>query len=239
MRIHKLWFLVCLVFLACGPQWQPDPGPTQPDRQTEVIEAPMSTTYAGSNTFPTAVTIPSDGDTKPAASVNVAFEGLADRTQWLAARVNGNNKFLMTVNSSSGGDPVVTESFVYNTVGTTWTKSAVVLVDIPSCLIGDVLLAKLHVGSTVDGVGSFSFRMRLTNDFGGTNVDADMSGSRGAMQTDSGTSEMFPFGSMGEGIVTVDGAARVVLEIRLSTIAPGTQLDLYSGIYLEVERFRA
>jgi len=48
----------------------------------------MSTTYAGDNTnYPTAITIPSDGDNKPAASVNAALEGLADRTASLERRV--------------------------------------------------------------------------------------------------------------------------------------------------------
>lgn len=42
----------------------------------------MSSTYAGASSFPTNITIPDDGDPRTAASVNVAFEGLADRTVW-------------------------------------------------------------------------------------------------------------------------------------------------------------
>ena len=45
----------------------------------------MSTTYAGNNaSFPTDITLPSDGDAKPVSSVNAALEGLADRTAYLA-----------------------------------------------------------------------------------------------------------------------------------------------------------
>ncbi len=47
----------------------------------------MSTTYNGADTYPTSLTIPADGDPKPAASVNVAIEGLADRTTNLKGRV--------------------------------------------------------------------------------------------------------------------------------------------------------
>ncbi len=44
----------------------------------------MSTTYAGDDTnFPASITIASDGDPKPVASVNVGLEGLADRTATL------------------------------------------------------------------------------------------------------------------------------------------------------------
>lgn len=47
----------------------------------------MSTTYNGADAYPTSLTIPADGDPKPAASVNVAIEGLADRTTNLKGRV--------------------------------------------------------------------------------------------------------------------------------------------------------
>lgn len=39
--------------------------------------------YNGNDTFPTGVTITDDGDNKSASSVDVPFEGLADRTKWL------------------------------------------------------------------------------------------------------------------------------------------------------------
>lgn len=46
----------------------------------------MSSTYAGNAaSYPANITIPSDGDARDAASVNVALEGLADRTAHLDA----------------------------------------------------------------------------------------------------------------------------------------------------------
>lgn len=50
----------------------------------------MSTTYAGNpSLFANLITKPSNGDTKPAASVNTAIEALADRTAFLEARAAG------------------------------------------------------------------------------------------------------------------------------------------------------
>jgi len=48
----------------------------------------MPSTYSGSPSFPTSVTIPSDGDGPiKAADVNPGFEGLADRTVYLYNRL--------------------------------------------------------------------------------------------------------------------------------------------------------
>jgi hypothetical protein len=50
----------------------------------------MSTTYAGDpDLFADLITKPSDGDNKPAATVNTAIEALADRTAFLEARASG------------------------------------------------------------------------------------------------------------------------------------------------------
>jgi hypothetical protein len=46
----------------------------------------MSSTYNGTDAFPVAITIPSDGDLASAASVGVGFQGLADRTTYLNGR---------------------------------------------------------------------------------------------------------------------------------------------------------
>ncbi len=45
----------------------------------------MGSQYAGTAVFPTDFTIPDDGDAYDAASVNVAFEALGDRTAYLRA----------------------------------------------------------------------------------------------------------------------------------------------------------
>ncbi len=49
----------------------------------------MSTTYGGTNTYPALITLPSDGDTRDAASVNTGLEALADRTEYLRAQFPG------------------------------------------------------------------------------------------------------------------------------------------------------
>lgn len=51
----------------------------------------MSTAYAGTNTFPTTIPIPSDGDMKNAASVGAALQGLKDATIYLANLHTGTN----------------------------------------------------------------------------------------------------------------------------------------------------
>jgi hypothetical protein len=54
----------------------------------------MPSNYAGNNAaFVANIQIPSDGDDKPAASVNAALEGLADRSAYLKALLNGIHSF--------------------------------------------------------------------------------------------------------------------------------------------------
>lgn len=48
----------------------------------------MSSQYAGDDLFPTDYAIPDDSDPRDAASVNVAFEALGDRTKYLYNRVD-------------------------------------------------------------------------------------------------------------------------------------------------------
>lgn len=49
----------------------------------------MPTTYSENDTFPEAVTIPSDGDPPDASAWNVALEALLDRTAFIRARALG------------------------------------------------------------------------------------------------------------------------------------------------------
>jgi hypothetical protein len=48
----------------------------------------MSSIYNGTNSYPTGMTIPDDGDPRNAASANVALEALADRTTYLKTRLD-------------------------------------------------------------------------------------------------------------------------------------------------------
>lgn len=232
-KLRNIWLLVLFV-IGCSAQWEP-----QPVEQQQGVQV-MPSTYAGNNTFPTSVTIPSDGDDKPAVSVNVALEGALDRTQWLYQHSAANTKFLMTKNNNSSGDPVQLELFEYDTIGTTFTKSTQVVLDIPACEVGDILLMKLTVGGVILAAQDLiSYRVRLISDFGGAAVESDFSGSRGMIATGESTDQAVPFASMGQGTVSDAGPARAVLEIRLRTVAGGSSAAIYSGVYFEVERLRA
>lgn len=62
----------------------------------------MPTPYSGVDNFPTSYNIPSDGDTRNAASVDVALEALGDRTTWLKNRVG--DHFLRSINYANFDD---------------------------------------------------------------------------------------------------------------------------------------
>lgn len=80
----------------------------------------MSTTYAGDpDNFPSSITIPSDGDTKPAASVNAAFEGLADRTAWLSDNLSVIRTYLSSYDVD-GGTLGTVASTLYDTVSSSF-----------------------------------------------------------------------------------------------------------------------
>ncbi len=99
----------------------------------------MSTVYAGSETFPTSATIPDDGDDLTAASADVPFEALLDRTEWL--KTHG----ILAAYQSAGAEGGILF---------TWTSTATVegpgVVTVPNCRVGDVVLvtAYCQVGAT-------------------------------------------------------------------------------------------
>lgn len=117
----------------------------------------MSTTYAGDETnFPASITIPSDGDTKPAASVNVALEGLADRTAYLLDR-----------------DPAVA---FHADPGLAFASTSATLVDVTGltttigdCKVGDKLLMTLVAGCSI-GTAGFEGTLALTVNDGSDHV---------------------------------------------------------------------
>src|SRR6185295_11619867 len=87
----------------------------------------MSTTYAGDPTnWPDDLTIPSDGDDKPVASILAAVEGTIDRTAWLEAR--------QAVFEYHDGSLLFTTTSVSAVLITGYT------LDVPNCLVGDKLI---------------------------------------------------------------------------------------------------
>jgi len=98
----------------------------------------MPTPYAGANSFPADITIPSDGDAKPAASVNAAVEGLADRTQYLKA-----HGLIATAHYADNALAFTTASATYVDFDASFFTS------IGSCQVGDVLLITLTAALSI------------------------------------------------------------------------------------------
>jgi hypothetical protein len=105
----------------------------------------MSSTYAGDPTnYPTDITIPDDGDARDAASVNAAFEGLADRTAWLEVQASGALDFYATSCTSTAPRLEYQnniEQFTASVIGTTATLSTQAdhALAVTLCEVGDVL----------------------------------------------------------------------------------------------------
>lgn len=104
----------------------------------------MSTTYAGTPTYPTEVTVPQDGDNKPAASVGVGLEGLADRTAYSHLRGPGGS-------FRPNWHPLANERFAVTTSPLCWAQDNVtdegVLVfvfDFPRQATITQLVARVH-----------------------------------------------------------------------------------------------
>jgi hypothetical protein len=204
----------------------------------------MPSPFAGSSaTYPTTYLIPSDGDDIDAASVNVAFEALGDRTEWLRARQN--DYFQYTNSTNSGGDPSTVETFTYAVIAGAWTKSAVVKVDVPSCVAFDQLQCRLHALFIISATSAYasllSYRMYATDDVSGTPSDSVVLGSHSAIGADDGTNgadKYWPVSPHGRHTVSFNGTTRIGLEIRIRNSAAGSQLAILSGIHLEVQRIK-
>ena len=67
----------------------------RPVRQLPILGVLMSAPYAGSSAFPASILLPDDGEPIEAGSVNVPFEGVADRTVWLYQRCFAVAEFLV------------------------------------------------------------------------------------------------------------------------------------------------
>lgn len=240
-KLRNIWLLVFFA-IGCSAQWDPPtPEPERPSQHQQGV-LNMPTTYAGNNVFPSAITIPSDGDNKPAASVNVSLEGLADRTTWLEQRVN--DYFTYVNFSTSGGDPVSLESWSYSVIAGTWTKSAYVLVNVTGVEPDDEIRVKLHVAQayltrTATTGGLISYRVMATDQYGGASpTDIAVGGSAGAIET-TNNSQGQPLSSLGKHVVTLPGTTRLTLEVRLRTAVADFGLTIYSPVVLEAQLIKA
>jgi len=83
----------------------------------------MSYTYAGSNAFPTPITLPDDGDPASAASVDAPFQDLADRTVWAKTRIDALDAVVTYgVLDAQRYEYTLGNAFGWGTLSTAWTK---------------------------------------------------------------------------------------------------------------------
>ncbi len=200
----------------------------------------MPSSYSGNDVFPSAADIPSDGDAKDVSSVNVSLEAVLDRTTWLK---NRSNDLWYYNNNVGGGDPSLIETHEYNVIGTTWTKSAVILKDIPSCVAFDQLFCRLHIGGIIAGGGSgvplVSYRLYSIQDYGGAAIQAAVPGSQAAFGLDANDPDyIVPIHTAGRVSISTNGTCRIGLEIRLRLASAGFQAQLYNGVHLEIQRIK-
>lgn len=198
----------------------------------------MPTPYSGTNVYPTSYDIPSDGDARDAASVNVGLEALGDRTTYLYNHLPAQIVFTRSFNTT--GDPTTIETIDNNVVANAWTKTVNVLLNVGLCESSDTLFCYLVSGVSLPA-GSYTcnYRIYATDDVSGTPTDHVVLGSTGSTtKTAAGTSGSAFFMSMGTHIVTANGTTRIGLEIR-PTVAGAWTLDVLTGSYIRVERLRA
>lgn len=108
----------------------------------------MSSTYAGNPaSYAANITIPSDGDTRDAASVNVAFEALADRTAHLdASRDDHESRLVLARPQSASGNGVASVGLAN---GGPTTATLTLITSSSSIAVGDIL--------EIDFAGSLDF----------------------------------------------------------------------------------
>lgn len=74
----------------------------------------MPSTYSGADTFHALLTIPSDGDPRAAASVNVPFESLQDNTQYFKNRLGAYRLVgIFTSQRTDANDPPITALYFW------------------------------------------------------------------------------------------------------------------------------
>lgn len=168
----------------------------------------MSSTLVETAVFTSSVEVPSDGDEADAASVNGAFQVLADRSQWLLALHNGTLRGgYLTV----GTNQVVVSPVRALVVGGVYGSNAVqTTLTLPSLSSG----TWYYVYAYPDGSGGVSFEVSTTApDNSGTTGDG------GAMWKSGGTARRY----LGSFRTYIDGA---------SVVRPYPMLQCGGGRYL-------
>ena len=122
----------------------------------------MSSTYAGNPAnFPASITIPSGGDNVTAASVNVALEGLADRTAHLAGYAQ-----IVQIVSYTADDATLAHAQIGSDIdSTSWTASSVLATTTADVLTGDIVIVHCQVWAAITAVASDAM-IRITTGTG-------------------------------------------------------------------------
>lgn len=127
----------------------------------------MSTTYGGANTYPANITLPSDGDVKNAASVNVPLEGLADRTAYLYARSGAYRVVSVSeyAHTSLNDVPALSDTIESFTTGS-YVAASNALVSIAGALVYDVLLVDVALTALVTDAALGAVRAEISENGG-------------------------------------------------------------------------
>jgi hypothetical protein len=179
-----------------------------------------ATDYSGR--FPTAITIPSPGDARGASSVNVALEGLADRTAYLKSRVNYCLYDIIHGGVDSGESPTTWVSFGGPTyvAGNLQTLAASNFNTLPGDLVETVMCGNMDVPTGAHDVTLFLSLWANQNGAGWSRIG----GSDGYWQLQSANAtglpiNGFPFTLTGWHGIGTGGTYQIGINGRVSTNA--------------------
>ena len=126
------------------------------------------TPYSGSDTFPSAITFPDDGDAFSAGVMNTASKANADRTTWIK------NRLPTASNSYSWEDAKTTDvpSTYHAFTSASYSKPpSGGFVDIPGVEVGDAVLVSAQIQAEVEGTQSGIVRLYSIEDYGLTDIE--------------------------------------------------------------------
>lgn len=127
----------------------------------------MPTPYSGADAFPASYNIPSDGDTRNVASVNVALEALGDRTAYLHNRLGAH--FMRTVAVHTEDDTAFPPTLQWSSSTTAGTFTEIV--SAPSTVALEVVSGTVPSPGTSDIIFVDACFSVATNDNGAVASD--------------------------------------------------------------------
>jgi hypothetical protein len=158
--------------------------------------------------------------------------------------LNGQEIWTYVDNTNVAGDPADVETFAWVTIANDWTKSAAILVDVPGMVVGDVLLASIHVGEMQlaafgSSTAGANFRLYAIDDQAGTPTETFVTGAFGRFAAPIDESVGYntqPIHLAGKHTVADAGTTRIGLAIRLTLAGVSYSAIIRSGVFLKVQR---